>query len=93
MSDLADLDLQVRRLDVRDGDVLVLSTLRRLSLEVRERLVAESERVREWLAADVKFVVLDDGLTLSVLSRAVEDRLEAEPGQAAAAARGGTAEQ
>lgn len=64
---LADLDLQVKRLDVESGDILVVRTAKKLTAAQADAIDAQvSQLARRHGVRDVSVVVLDNATDLTV---------------------------
>ena len=66
MDDLID---RVRKLDVADGDVLLVTTPRTLSNQTVDRIRWSLDGVMKSLAPNVTVLVLDDGMDLKVIRK------------------------
>ena len=65
MSD--DLEMQVRKLDLKDGDLLVLTTPLKISREIHDRIHASWSELMQRLGWSVHVVVLTDGADVKVV--------------------------
>ena len=69
MSGAEDIDLKVQRLDVRDGDTVVLTSARPLSRDQTDHIARMwNDRFRPRLG-DVSVLVLDGGVDLKVMRK------------------------
>ena len=64
-----DLEARVRKLDVEDGDLLVITSPRRLSMEQAKRLGQTIDQVAGAVGLKVTALVLDDGMDLKVIRK------------------------
>ena len=66
-----DLEARVRKLDVEDGDLLVITSPRRLSMEQAKRLGQTIDQVAGAVGLKVTALVLDDGMDLKVIRKCI----------------------
>ena len=64
-----DLETRVRKLDVEDGDLLVITSPRRLSIEQAKRLGQTIDQVAVAVGLKVTALVLDDCMDLKVIRK------------------------
>ena len=64
-----DLEARVRKLDVEDGDLLVITSPRRLAMEQAKRLGQTIDQVAGAVGLKVTALVLDDGMDLKVIRK------------------------
>ena len=66
-----DLEACVRKLDVEDGDLLVITSHRRLSTEQAKHLGQTIDQVAGAVGLKVTALVLDDGMDLKVIRKCI----------------------
>ena len=74
----ADVRMEVRRLPIEDGDIVVMTCDQHLTAEMHRMIVAHVQHVIEQSKRDAKVLVLDKGFDIKVVGTGQLPRIKVE---------------